>query len=255
MKSLDVFNLKGKVAIITGASKGIGKAIAFALGDCGAEVVISSRNQQSLDEVVSEFKESGINAFAVAANVGNMDDVDNLIKKTLEHFGGIDIVVNNAATNPIFGALVDADVAAFDQIMNVNVKGVFELAKKAQPSMKQRGGGSVINISSIGGISPEPWLGLYSVSKAALISLTQVMAKEWGKDGIRANVICPGLIKTKFSKALWSNEKITQSVLKNLALARIGTPEEIASLALFLASDASAYSTGATFVADGGYTI
>jgi NAD(P)-dependent dehydrogenase (short-subunit alcohol dehydrogenase family) len=255
MKSLDVFNLKGKVAIITGSSKGIGKAIAFALGDCGAKVVVSSRNQESLDEVVTEFKESGIDALAVVANVGNMEDVDNLVTKTLEHFGGIDIVVNNAATNPIFGALVDADTAAFDQIMNVNVKGIFELAKKAHPSMKQRGGGSVINISSIGGISPEPWLGLYSVSKAALISLTEVMAKEWGKDGIRANVICPGLIKTKFSKALWSNEKIAQSVLKNLALPRIGTPEEIASLALFLASDASAYSTGATFVADGGYTI
>jgi dehydrogenase/reductase SDR family protein 4 len=163
--------------------------------------------------------------------------------------------VNNAAANPIFGPIADADGSAFDKIMNINVKGPFELAKKCYPFMKEKKAGSIINISSIGGLRPEPGLGIYSVSKAALISLTKVMAKEWGEDNIRANVICPGLIKTKFSEALWSNDKIMHTMMKMLPIKRVGTPEEIAALALYLASDASAYSTGSVFTADGGFTI
>jgi NAD(P)-dependent dehydrogenase (short-subunit alcohol dehydrogenase family) len=164
-------------------------------------------------------------------------------------------VVNNAATNPVFGPVVDTSLEAFDKIIAVNVKGPFELAKKLYPTLKAKKSGSVINISSIGGLRPEGGLGIYSMSKAALISLTKVMAKEWGDDNIRANAICPGLIKTKFSEALWSNDKMMAMMMKVLPIKRVGTPEEIAALALYLASDSSAYCTGSVFTADGGFTI
>ncbi|MCF6361219.1 MAG: glucose 1-dehydrogenase [Cyclobacteriaceae bacterium] len=249
------FDLSGKVALVTGASKGIGKSIAQALGQKGAKVVISSRKQEALDEVAKEFSSEGIDVLAVAANIGDAQSMIDLVSKTNSHFGGVDILVNNAAANPSFGPVQNTDANVFDKIMNVNVKGPFELAKLMYPIMKERGGGSIINISSIGGLSPETMLGIYSVSKAAIISLTKVLGKEWGRVGIRANVICPGLIQTKFSEALWSNEDIMNSVMKELPAQRIGQPEEIASLALFLAADAGSYCTGAVFTADGGYTI
>ncbi len=249
------FDLKGKVAIVTGASKGIGLSIATALGQSGARVVVSSRKQEAVDAVAAELKKEGIDAIAIAAHVGDMNDVRNLADKTNAHFGGIDIIVNNAAANPVFGPVVETDESAFNKIMDVNVKGPFELCKRAYPIMQARGGGSIINISSIGGVSPEHFLGIYSVSKAAIISLTQVLAKEWGPDGIRANAICPGLIKTKFSRALWDNDEISNRFIKSLPIQRIGEPDDVAGLALFLASDASAYSTGGVFLADGGYLI
>ncbi len=249
------FDLSGKVALVTGASKGIGKSIAQALGQKGAKVVISSRKQEALDEVAKEFSSEGIDVLAVAANIGDAQSMIDLVSKTNSHFGGVDILVNDAAANPSFGPVQNTDANVFDKIMNVNVKGPFELAKLMYPIMKERGGGSIINISSIGGLSPETMLGIYSVSKAAIISLTKVLGKEWGRVGIRANVICPGLIQTKFSEALWSNEDIMNSVMKELPAQRIGQPEEIASLALFLAADAGSYCTGAVFTADGGYTI
>jgi dehydrogenase/reductase SDR family protein 4 len=255
MNIKDKFDLTGKVAIITGASKGIGEAMAVAFAQCGAKVVVSSRRQDAVDEVANSIIAEGGDAIGIAANTGNIADLDNLVNKTIEHYGRIDIIVNNAASNPVFGPVLNTDEEAFDKIMNVNVKAPFELGKKAFPHMKKVGGGSIINISSIGGLKPEPFLGIYSVSKAALISLTKVMAKEWGGVGVRANVICPGLIKTKFSEALWSNEPIVNKMLKELPLPRIGTSDEIAGLALFLASEASSYCTGGVYTADGGYTI
>lgn len=252
---MEQFSLKNKVAIITGASKGIGRAIAELYAEYGAKVVVSSRKQEVIDEVVGAITKKGHQAIGVSANTGKLTDLQNLVSTTLKEYGQIDIVVNNAATNPAFGPLTETDGDAFDHIMNINLKGPFELAKLAIPSMAKNGSGSIINISSIGGISPEPLLGIYSVSKAALISLTKVMAKEFGQVGVRANVICPGLIKTKFSEALWSNEKATEKLVKRLPISRIGVPEDISGLALFLASQASAYSTGGVFTADGGYTI
>jgi dehydrogenase/reductase SDR family member 4 len=248
----DLFSLEGKVAIVTGASKGIGEAIVKLYAAAGAKVVVSSRKLEAVEPIAHAIRSEGGEAIAVACHAGNIADIVNLVEVTVKHFGTIDILVNNAATNPVFGPVVNTSEDAFDKIMNVNVKGPFELAKKAYPFMKQKKSGSVINISSIGGLRPEPGLGIYSVSKAALISLTKVMAKEWGEDNIRANVICPGLIKTKFSEALWSNEAILKYYLKQTPLGRIGEPQEIANLALFLASDASTYSTGAMFMADGG---
>jgi dehydrogenase/reductase SDR family member 4 len=248
----DHFKLEGKTAIITGASKGIGAAIAHALADAGANVVVSSRKQEAVDTVAAEI---GGQALAVAANAGSTEDLQQLAERAVDQFGGIDIIVNNAAANPVFGPVEETEAWAYDKIMEVNVKGPFELCKLALPIMKERGGGAILNISSVGGLSPEHQLGIYSVSKAALISLTKVMAREWGQYGVRANAICPGLIKTKFSQALWSNEKILKYTLAQLPLPRIGTVEEVAGLALFLASPASAYCTGGVYTADGGYTI
>jgi NAD(P)-dependent dehydrogenase (short-subunit alcohol dehydrogenase family) len=249
------FNLTGKVAVITGASKGIGGSMARLLAAAGAKVVVSSRKQEAVDEVAGAIRAAGGEATGVAAHVGDMAQVKTLVERTLQVYGGADILINNAATNPVFGPVVECDEGAFDKIMAVNVKAPFELAKLLYPVMKSRGGGSVINISSIGGVSPEPDLGIYSVSKAALISLTQVMAKEWGKDNIRVNVICPGLIQTKFSQALWQNEHILKSFLRATPLGRMGQPDEIGALALFLASDLSSYCTGGVFMADGGLTV
>lgn len=247
--------LDNKVAIITGASKGIGKAIARALGQQGAKVVIASRKQEAVDDTAKEFLAEGIESIGIAAHMGDMTQVKNLADQTIKHFGGIDIIVNNAATNPSFGPILESENSQFDKIMEVNVKGPLALCKLAFPVMKQRGSGSIINISSIEGITPGVGLGLYSISKAALIALTKVLAKEWGPDNLRANVICPGLVKTKFSEALTANEKILKQVLSRQALPQLATPEDIAGLALFLASDASSFCTGAIFTADGGYTI
>lgn len=249
------FELTGKVVIVTGASKGIGAAIAQGLAEFGARVVVSSRKQEAVDAVAHAIKEQGGEAIAVAAHMGDRDAIQRLVATTKDRYGGLDIVVNNAATNPVFGPLLDADESAFDKIFDVNVKGPLELAKQAHRLMKQRGGGSIINISSIGGISPEPHLGLYSVSKAALNSLTRVMAHEWAGDGIRVNAICPGLIQTKFSAALWQDEKNLERFLRIVPLGRIAQPEELVGLAIYLASAASSYCTGAIFTVDGGHTI
>jgi dehydrogenase/reductase SDR family member 4 len=250
-----IFNLTGKIALVTGASKGIGEAIARYLAHAGATVVINSRKQDELDLVAAEIKKEGGKCIGIAANAGDLESCQQLVKAVIEQHGGIDILVNNAATNPVYGGILEAESWAFDKIMTVNVKAPFELSKLVFQSMKSRGGGSIINISSIAGITPDPGLGLYSVSKAALNMLTKASAKEWGTAGIRVNAICPGLIKTKFSKALWENEDILKKFTKNIAIPRMGTVEEIAGLALFLASDAASYTTGGIFTADGGTTI
>lgn len=249
------FRLDDKVAIITGASKGIGKAIARALGQQGAKIVIASRKQEAVNETAKEFIAEGIDAIGIAAHMGDNHQIKNLVEQTIKHFGGIDIIVNNAATNPNFGPILQTDHVVFDKIMDVNVKGPLELCKLSYPVMKLRGGGSIINISSIEGITPGLGLGLYSVSKATLIALTKVLAKEWGVDNIRANVICPGLIKTKFSEALTGNEKILKHVLAKQALPQLADPEDIAGLTLFLAANSSSFCTGGIYTADGGYTI
>lgn len=255
MQISNSFRLDNKVAIITGASKGIGKAIALALGQQGAKIIVASRKQDAVDQTATEFHKEGIDATGVAAHMGDLVQVRELVEKTIGIYGGIDIIVNNAAINPVFGPIIQTDLEVFDKIMQVNVKGPLELCKLAYPSMKARGGGSIINISSIEGLTPGLGLGLYSISKATLIAATKVLAKEWGSDKIRANVICPGLIQTKFSEALTGNEKILKMVLAKQALPQLASPEDIAGLALFLATEASSFCTGAVYTADGGYTI
>ena len=255
MTANQIFNLEGKVALITGASKGIGEAIAKMYAACGAKVVINSRKQEDLDKVAESIKAAGGHCTGIAANAGDIAACKILVDAVVALHGGIDILVNNAASNPVYGPVVQCEEWAFDKIMNVNVKAPFELGKLVYPIMKERGGGSVINISSIAGLTPDPGLGMYSVSKAALNMLTKVTAKEWGADNIRVNAICPGLIKTKFSETLWQNEKWLNQFVKQLPIARMGTTDEIAGLALFLASNASGYCTGTVFTADGGITI
>ncbi len=185
--------------------------------------------------------------------MGSIEDIHALVDKTVETYGGLDIIINNAAANPVFGPIQNTDERAFDKIIDVNLKGPFELCKKAYPILRQRGGGSIIHISSIGGLTPEPGIGIYSVSKAAINNLTQAMAQDWGKDNIRVNAICPGLIKTKFSEALWSDDKILNRFLKQIPLGRAGTTDDVAGLAVFLSSDAAAYCSGGIYRVDGGY--
>lgn len=252
---MNTFDLKDKVAIITGASKGIGEAIARLFAAYGAKVVVSSRKQADLDALAAEITQEGGTCIGIACHTGEMEQLKNLVDKTVEAFGGVDILVNNAATNPVYGGILECPENAFDKIMQINVKAPFELGKLVHPIMKSRGGGSIINISSIAGITPDPGLGIYSVSKASLNMLTKVMAKEWGADGIRANAICPGLIKTKFSQALWENEKTLSHFTKRLPIARMGTVDEVSPMALYLASEASAYTTGGIFAVDGGTVI
>lgn len=254
MGIIERFDLSGRTAIVTGASKGIGLAIAEAFGQQGANVVISSRKQEACDEVANEFIRQSIQAKGIACHMGDFDNIPRLVDKTVEAFGSIDVIVNNAATNPVFGGLEDVDPGAFDKIVDVNVKGPWMLCNAALPHLKEVKG-SIINISSIEGITPGQGLGLYSVSKSALIALTKVQAREWGKAGVRSNVICPGLVETKFSEALTSNEHILKHVMAKQALPDVAQPIDIAGLALLLATDASGFLTGGVYTADGGYTI
>ena len=251
----DSSSLDGKVALVTGGSRGIGKAIAMAFGRAGAKVAVVGRKEAGVAAAVVELKGSGVTALGISANVSRAEDVQQMVAETVSACGALDILVNNAAVNPVFGPVENTSPEAFDKIIAVNVRAPFEIAKLVLPQMKARGGGAILNISSIGGVRPEENLGIYSVSKTAIISLTKVLAREWGKANVRANVICPGLIRTDFSHALWGNEQILAHTMRGQAIAKLGEPEDIAGLALFLCSDAGAFCTGGVYLADGGYTI
>jgi dehydrogenase/reductase SDR family protein 4 len=249
------FDLTGRVAIVTGASRGIGAAIAQGLAQCGAAVVVSSRQQAAVDEVAAGICAAGGRAEAIAAHAGDAGQLQALVDQTCERLGGIDILVNNAAINPTLGPVAEQSLEVFDKTISVNLRGPFELSRLAYRVMRGRGGGSIVNISSVGALRPEPMLGLYNVSKAGLVCLTQVMAKEWAGENVRVNAICPGLIQTKFSEALWSNEEILGDFLRRVPLGRVAAAEDIAPLAVYLASPASSYCTGSVFTIDGGLTI
>lgn len=249
------FDLTGKVAIVTGSSKGIGLSIARGLAENGAKLVISSRNQEAVDAVAAEFNKAGFDAIGIACHIGDADQRKALVAKTIEKYGRIDILVNNAAINPFYGPIESAEEEVFDKIMNVNVKAPWLLSNLVQPFMKENGSGSIINISSVEGIHPGFRLGLYSMTKSALIMLTKNQAKEWGRYGIRSNVVCPGLIKTKFSQSLWSNDKLVEGYNQTVPLKRMAEPDEMAGIVMLLASDAGSYMTGGVYAADGGYLI
>lgn len=250
----DVSSLRGKSALVTGATRGIGHAIAVALARAGANVAINSRKPDAVERTVNEIRALGGCAEGVPAHVGHPDEAHALVDRAAERLGGLDIVVNNAAVNTSFGAIEATSEEAFDKILSVNLKGPFEIAKRALPHLRGRGGGSILNVSSMVGVQPEAMLGIYSVSKAALIALTRVMAKDWGPSNVRVNAICPGLIRTDFSAPLWKDERTRDRILHRQALPRLGTPEEVAALALFLVSDAAAFCTGGIYTVDGGYT-
>ena len=249
------FDLQGKVALITGASRGIGLALAEAYAAAGAKVVISSRKQEGLDLAAEQLREKGGDVFPIAAHTGSSEAIQSVVDQAVARWGGIDIVVNNAATNPHFGHILTAQESQWDKILDVNVKGYFRVVKACVPVMKERGGGKVINMASVAGKEPQPMMGVYSVSKAAVIMLTEVLAAELAQDNIQVNSIAPGFVKTSFSRALWQNEAIYDAVVKANPQRRMADPEEIAGIALYLASSASDFTTGATFVIDGGQLV
>ena len=253
MNSKSLFQLKGKVAIVTGSSKGIGLAIARGLADNGASVVLSSRSKESVESAANQFQKDGLSVIAQSCHVGDQEQRVKLVKETVKKFGKIDILVNNAAINPVYETIENMPNEVYDKMFNVNVKAIFDLSNLCFPFLKKNRSGSIINISSVEGLKPSLGLGIYSVTKAAVIMLTKVQAKEWGKHGIRSNAICPGLIKTKFSKALWENKVLLNQVKNQLPAGRVAEPEEMIGLALYLASSAGSYSTGGIFSADGGH--
>ena len=251
----ELFNLTGKVAVITGASRGIGEAIAHAYARAGASVVLASRKQADLDEVAAEITAAGGRALAVAAHTGSDEAVNALVGRATESFGGVDIVVNNAATNPHFGPVMTAEESHWDKIFDVNVKGYFRVAKACSASMQARGGGKIINIASVAGLHPQPGMGVYCVSKAAVIMLTQVLAAELAQHNIQVNAIAPGFIKTKFSQVLWDNPALYAGITKLIPQGRMAEPEELTGMALYLATAASSFTTGGIFTVDGGQLI
>lgn len=247
-------SMKGKVVLVSGASRGIGEASALAFADAGADVVVASRKLSNLEEVSDKLKAKGVRSLAVAAHVAKAEDSKNLVDTVVKEFGRIDILFNNAGTNPYFGPLLNAEEWAWDTTFNVNLKGPFFLAQLVAKVMKEQGGGSMINTSSVGGLRPSD-LNIYCVTKAAYIMLTQVMAKEWGQWGIRVNAIAPGVIKTRLSEALWKEPEVGKAAVEGISMLRLGEPEDVAGVVLFLASDLAQYVTGETVVVDGGFML
>jgi len=252
---MSLFSLEDKVVLITGSTKGIGKAIAMRMAEQGAKVVISSRNQDACDEVAGEIKAAGYQAIAIACNINYKEQLQALVEKTEAQLGKINVLVCNAALNPYFGKSQDIPDEAFDKVMRANIGSVHKLCQLAIPGMAETGGGAVIIISSIGGLKGTDALGAYAISKAADMQIARNLAVEWGPQNIRVNCIAPGLIRTDFAKALWENPEIYEATVSKYPLRRIGEPDEIAGAAVFLASSAGSFTTGQTIVIDGGGTI
>ncbi|MCY3978667.1 MAG: glucose 1-dehydrogenase [Chloroflexi bacterium] len=246
------FDLTGRVAIVTGASRGIGKAVAEAYARAGAKVVLASRKQDALDDAAKAIRASGGEAIGIAAHNGDKSALKDLVEQTVTRYGKLDILVNNAATNPHFGALLEAADSFWRKTIEVNLMGNVWLSQAAVKAMRAKGGGKIINVASIVGITPGRYQGIYSVTKAGLISLTKTLAVELGADNIQVNAIAPGLVQTKFAQALWGNPDLLDSVLARTPAGRIGQPADITGMALYLASAASDFTTGAVIVIDGG---
>ncbi|WP_328187880.1 SDR family NAD(P)-dependent oxidoreductase [Marinobacter sp. OP 3.4] len=250
-----LFDMTGKVALITGSTKGIGRSIAEEMARQGARVVISSRKAEVCEQVAGELKAEGFEAIAIPCHVGKKDQLQNLVDKTIEAWGKIDVLVCNAATNPVYGPTAEMTDEAWDKIMDTNVKGTFWLTNMVLPGMAERGEGAVVLLSSIAGIRGNTTIGTYGVSKAAEAALARNLAVEWGPKGIRVNSIAPGIVKTDFAKALTEDPVRIKRAEEKTPLRRIGDPIDIAGLAVFLSTKASAYITGQVIVADGGETI
>jgi len=248
------FSLNGKVALVTGGSRGIGRAVALEYAQAGADIVVASRKLEACEAAVKEIESMGRRALAVSAHTGKTDDLERLVDAALEYFGKIDILVNNAATNPHFGATIDIEKAAWEKTFDVNVSGVFFLTQLVFEKCMRDRGGVIVNMASVAGLQPAPMTGTYCVTKAALIMLTRVLASELGIYNIRVNAIAPGFIKTDMSKAVWTSDMFKENV-KRMPIPRIGETEDIASAALYLASDASSFMTGETIVIDGGANL
>lgn len=246
------FNLEGQVALINGGSRGIGEAIARAFAARGATVVLASRKQENVDAVAAAITAAGGRALGVACHAGKAEQVDALFARIQAECGRLDILVNNAATNPYFGPFIMATEEAFDKTFEVNCKGYFLMAQRAARMMVEQQGGAIINIASIEGLSPSPMMGIYSMTKAAVIMLTKVIARELGGSNIRCNCICPGLTETRFAQVLINTPEIHDHYIQRTPMGRHAQPDEIVGAAVFLASDAAGYVNGAVITCDGG---
>jgi dehydrogenase/reductase SDR family protein 4 len=250
-----MFDLSGQVAIVTGSSRGIGRSIAQQMARAGARVVVSSRTESACAEVVAGIEAEGGTAMAVPCNVSHAEQLRRLVDRTLEAWGRLDILVCNAAVNPYFGAMADMPEGVYDKVMNSNAKSTFLLCNMAAPHIAAQGGGSIIIVSSIGAHFGSPTLAAYCIAKAAELSLARSLAVEWGPRGVRANAIAPGLVKTDFARALWEDPQLLANAERGSPLRRIGQPDDIGGVAVFLASRAAAFITGQTLAVDGGLTI
>jgi NAD(P)-dependent dehydrogenase (short-subunit alcohol dehydrogenase family) len=248
-----LFDLNGKIALVTGASRGIGEAVARLLSRHGARVIVSSRKIQHCEAAAERIRADGGLAVAFACHTGKMEQIEALLYWIGEQFGGLDILVNNAATNPHYGPILDTDLQAFQKTVDVNVRGYFFLSVGAARSMRTRGGGAIVNIASINGVSPGPLQGVYSISKAAVIGMTKAFAKECAEDGIRVNALLPGITETRFASAVMEDPATRSRYLEHIPMGRFAAPGEIAGTVLYLVSDAASYVTGACINVDGGY--
>lgn len=249
------FDLTGQVAVVTGASRGIGEAVAQALAAAGARVVVASRKIEGVRAVAERIRAAGGQALEVACHTGRRQDTEALAVQVREAWGRVDVLVNNAATSPHFGPLLEADEAAWDKTIEVNVKGYVNMIQACIPFMREQGGGRIVNLASVAGMYPHSGLGVYGVTKAAVIMLTKTLAVELAKENVRVNAIAPGLIRTRFSEVLWSSPEASRRALASIPQGRIGEVEDLTGAVLYLASEASRFTTGAVLVVDGGQTL
>jgi NAD(P)-dependent dehydrogenase (short-subunit alcohol dehydrogenase family) len=251
----NLFDLTGRIALVTGASRGIGAEIATLLAQYGAHVIVSSRKQGDCESVVGRIREQGGSAEAIACHIGNMDDIHRLFDRIRSGQGRLDILVNNAATNPYFGHVLDTDLAAFNKTVEVNIRGYFFMSVEAGRLMRAQGRGVIVNTASINAPQPGDRQGIYSITKAAIVNMTKAFAKECGPLGIRVNAILPGLTRTKFSSELFETPSVYEQMMEKIPLRRHAEPEEMAGTILYLVSDAATYTTGECIVVDGGFTL
>ena len=249
----DLFDLEGRIALVTGASRGIGEAIARLLARQGAEVIVSSRKLEGCEAIAGQIRQSGGKAHAIACHIGDLEQIDALAREIQRQFGRLNILVNNAATNPYYGHILDTDPAVFEKTVDVNIRGYFFMSVAAGKLMREHDGGTIVNVASVNGVSPGPLQGIYSITKAAVINMTKAFAKECGPHNIRVNALLPGLTRTRFAAALTENEKARDYYLDKVPLGRVAEPAEMAGAVLFLVSDASSYATGSCITVDGGY--
>ena len=251
----NLFDLTGKIALVTGASRGIGEQIAKLLAQHGAHVIVSSRRVEGCQAVVDSIIESGGSAQAIACHIGEMDQIEGIFSAIKEQHGKLDILVNNAATNPYFGHVLDTDLKAFQKTVDVNIRGYFFMSTMGAKLMKANDGGAIVNVASINGVIPGDFQGIYSITKAAVISITKTFAKECAQFNIRVNALLPGGTDTKFASTLVNNPKILEQMLHHVPMKRVAQPEEMAGTVLYLVSNASSYTTGTAINVDGGYLI
>ncbi|MBL4773198.1 MAG: SDR family oxidoreductase [Alcanivoracaceae bacterium] len=250
-----MFSLKNKIALVTGSSRGIGEEVAKLYAKAGAHVIVSSRKQEAVEAVAEKIREAGGKATAMACHIGDQGAIEKLIASIKKDIGNLDILVNNAAANPYFGHILDTPLSAMKKTIEVNIEGYFLMSQLAGQMMREKGGGCIINTASINGVTPGPMQGIYSITKAAIISMTQAFARECAPQNIRVNAVLPGLTDTKFASALTKNDAMLKQIMPLIPMKRIAQPEEVAPAFLFLASSAASYITGINIPVDGGILI